>query len=60
MACRCVGTGSDLTDDTDLKDYQQYRSILIQLQKFYGLDSFNLKEIDKYLWQAGKEYFKRY
>ncbi len=44
----------------DLKDYQQYRSILIQLQRFYGLYSFNLKEIDKYLWQAGKEYFKRY
>lgn len=44
----------------DLKDYLKYKSILIQLQDFYGLNSFNLKEIDKYLWQVGKEYFKKY
>lgn len=41
----------------DLKHYSTYKSILIQFQEFYGLKSFNLKEIDKYLWQAGKEYF---
>lgn len=41
----------------DLKNYSTYKAILIQFQEFYGLESFNLKEIDKYLWQAGKKYF---
>ncbi len=44
---------------SDLKNYAKYKSILIQFQKFYGIKSYNLKEIDKYLWQAGKEYFKK-
>ena len=43
----------------DLKNYPTYRSILIEFQKFYGLERYNLKEIDKYLWQAGKEYFPK-
>lgn len=41
----------------DLKNYSSYRSILLAFQKHYGLDDFNLKQIDKYLWQAGKKYF---
>ena len=44
---------------TDLKIYPNYKTILREFQKFYGLERFNLKEIDKYLWQAGKEYFPR-
>lgn len=43
----------------DLKIYPNYREILIEFQKFYGLVDFTLKEIDKYLWQAGKQYFPR-
>jgi hypothetical protein len=43
----------------DLKNYQSYRDILIVFQEFYGLKKFSLKEIDKYLWQAGKKYFPR-
>lgn len=43
----------------DLKIYPNYREILIKFQKFYGLVDFTLKEIDKYLWQAGKQYFPR-
>ena len=43
----------------DLKIYPNYRDILIEFQKFYGLENFTLKEIDKYLWQAGKQYFPR-
>lgn len=43
----------------DLKDYALFKDILIQFQKFYSLDEYNLKEIDKYLWQAGKESFPR-
>lgn len=41
----------------DMRDYPKYREILIQYSKFYGLERFTLKQIDKYLWQAGKKYF---
>lgn len=44
---------------SDLKNYPNYRNILIEFQKHYGLKKYNLKEIDKYLWQAGKEYFRK-
>lgn len=43
----------------DLRNYSLYRNILIEFQKYYGLEMYNLKEIDKYLWQAGKEYFPK-
>lgn len=43
----------------DLKDYQKYKSILLDFQKNYGLEDFNLKQIDKYLWQLGKEKFPK-
>ena len=28
-------------------------------QENYGLTAYNLKEIDKYLWQLGKSYYKK-
>jgi len=43
----------------DLKIYENYVEILKVFQKYYCLTEFNLKQIDKYLWQAGKEYFKK-
>lgn len=43
----------------DLKDYTKYKNILIEFKMFYKLEKFNLKEIDKYLWQAGKKYFPK-
>ena len=43
----------------DLKIYPKYRQILLEFQNFYGLQNYNLKEIDRYLWQAGKEYFPK-
>lgn len=43
----------------DLKNYPNYRKILLQFQDFFELGRFNLKEIDKYLWQAGKKYFPK-
>jgi hypothetical protein len=41
----------------DLKQYQIYNTVLIEFSRFYGLEDFTLKQIDKYLWQAGKQYF---
>jgi hypothetical protein len=46
-------------DDADLKDYQRFKDILMAFRSFYGLEAYNLKQIDKYLWQLGKEYFPR-
>jgi len=43
----------------DLANYAKYKNILIKFCDYYGLSRFNLKEIDKYLWQLGKEYFPR-
>lgn len=45
--------------DIDLKDYITFKGILIDFRIFYGLDRYNLKEIDQYLWQLGKEYFPK-
>ena len=43
----------------DLKDYEKFKNILIQFTSYYRLEPYNLKEIDKYLWQLGKEKFPR-
>jgi len=43
----------------DLKHYPTYHAILMEFSRFYGLDGFTLKQVDKYLWQAGKEYFPK-
>lgn len=43
----------------DLKDYEKFKGTLIDFRSFYGLDQYNLKEIDKYMWQLGKEYFPK-
>jgi hypothetical protein len=46
--------------ESDLKNYQSYVAIIQTFQEFYNLESFTVKEIDKYLWQLGKEAFNRY
>lgn len=43
----------------ELKDYEKFKQILIEFRSFYGLDQYNLKEIDKYIWQLGKKYFPK-
>lgn len=43
----------------DLKDYKQFKIILQEFSKYFDLEIYSLKEIDKYLWQVGKEYFPR-
>ena len=41
----------------DLKDYSKFKETLIAFKKFYNIDEYNLKDIDRYIWQLGKEYF---
>ena len=43
----------------DLKDYQRFYDTLLAFRSFYGLEEYNLKEIDKYLWQLGKTYLPK-
>lgn len=43
----------------ELKHYPSYKRILLEFTTYYQLDKYSLKEIDKYLWQAGKYYFPR-
>ena len=43
----------------NLKNYSRFKNILIQFKKFYGIDEYNLKDIDRYIWQLGKEYFPK-
>lgn len=40
-----------------LKDYPNYKSIILKFRNHYKLTNHNLKEIDKYLWLKGKEFF---
>ena len=42
----------------DLKDYPKFKSILEEFRKKYNLD-FSFKELDRYLWLSGKDYFPR-
>lgn len=41
----------------DLKEYSKFKKVLISFKKFYDIDEYNLKDIDRYIWQLGKEYF---
>ena len=45
--------------DSDLKEYTHFKAILIAFRSFYDLEDYNLKEIDKYIWLLGKEYFPK-
>jgi hypothetical protein len=45
--------------DSDLKEYERFKEILMAFRSFYGLDAYSLKEIDKYIWQLGKDFFPR-
>lgn len=44
----------------ELRNYTRFKSILESFRSFYHLDKYNLKELDKYLWQLGKDYFNKY
>ena len=41
----------------ELKDYTRFKAVLERFREYFGLQEFTLKQIDKYLWQLGKEYF---
>ena len=44
----------------DLKEYDVFKLQIIKFRSFYDLENYNLKEIDKYLWQLGKQHFSKF
>lgn len=48
-----------LFGNNDLREYTSFKQILLQFRQYYQLEQFNLKEIDKYLWQLGKVFFPK-
>jgi hypothetical protein len=59
MLKHCKIKGKFYFKNKDLKVYDKFKQILIDFRKCYHLESFDLKQIDKYLWQAGKQYFPK-
>jgi len=43
----------------DLKDYRRFTETIQVFRRHYGLDKYSIKDIDRYLWQLGKEYYPR-
>ncbi len=43
----------------DLKNYRRFKEVLIEFKKYYDIDEYNLKDIDRYLWQLGKKHFPK-
>lgn len=44
----------------DLKQYARFVEVIVAFRKHYGLEQFSLREIDIYLWLAGKDAFATY
>jgi len=42
-----------------LKDYSKFKKIIDKFIKYFNLERYTYKEIDVYLWQAGKKYFQK-
>ena len=43
----------------ELRDYLVFKKAIMDFSKAYSLDEFNLKQIDQYLWQFGKDVFPK-
>lgn len=44
----------------DLKDYKFYVNMIREFQEVFNLKGYNLKQMDQYLWQLGKDYYGPY
>ena len=50
--------GFSVFKNSDLKNYPHFKRILSDFRHYFGLEKYTTKELDQYLWQFGKEYFK--
>ena len=46
--------------DKDLTSYETFCEVIDSFKESFQLEKYNAKEIDKFLWQAGKYYFPKY
>jgi hypothetical protein len=46
----------DKFDRQDLGQYERFKNVLLRFRSHYQLESFSVKDIDKFLWLAGKEH----
>ena len=53
------GTDKVKAYSIDLKDYVEFNRVLKDFRNYYNLNDFTLKELDMYLWSAGKEFFPK-
>lgn len=51
--------GFNSFNKVDLKNYERFIEIIKSFQHYYKLQKFSLREIDIFLWLAGKEYFPK-
>ena len=52
-----LAEGVDPTTGEILPDNSKFKKVILAFREYYGLAQYNLKEIDQYLWQLGKEYY---
>ena len=50
---------TEIEYDGELKNYSSFKTVLIKFREFFKLEEFILKELDKYLWQFGRNYFPK-
>jgi len=43
-------------NNEDLKSYPKFISVIEALREFYNVNSYSLRQLDIFLWLAGKEY----
>lgn len=43
----------------DLKHYPTFKSILLSFRTYYDLTQYGVKDLDRYLWLLGKEFFPK-
>ncbi|MDE6480799.1 MAG: hypothetical protein K2L45_11085, partial [Muribaculaceae bacterium] len=43
-----------------LKDYETFVGAIEDVRQAFGLQDYNYKDIDRYLWQLGKAYYNPY
>lgn len=42
----------------ELKDYPTFKRVMAAFQQHFGLEGYTVKQLDQYLWQFGKKYFR--
>lgn len=43
--------------NNELKNYPNFKRVIADFRRYFGLEKYTVKQLDQYLWQFGKEYF---